>query len=70
MPVYNGGDLLSQAIESILSQDFQDIELIISDNCSTDNTEEVCLKYRKMDKRIRYHRFEENLGGQSTLKMC
>ena len=62
LPVYNGGRLLSQAIESILSQDFENIQLIISDNCSTDNTEEICLKYQKMDKRIRYHRFEENLG--------
>ncbi len=68
LPVYNGGKFLSQAIESILSQDFQDIELIISDNCSTDNTEEICFKYRKMDERIRYHRFEENLGGAINFK--
>ena len=63
LPVYNGGNLLTQAIESILSQDFQNIELIISDNCSTDNTEEICLKYQTMDKRIKYHRLEENLGA-------
>ena len=68
LPVYNGGNLISQAIESILSQDFQDIELIISDNCSTDNTEEVCLKYQKMDKRIKYHRLEENLGIEPNFK--
>jgi glycosyltransferase involved in cell wall biosynthesis len=42
--------------------------LIISDNCSTDNTEEVCLKYQKIDKRIKYHRFEENLGGGINFK--
>jgi glycosyltransferase involved in cell wall biosynthesis len=63
LPVYNGGTLLGQAIESILSQDFQDIELIISDNCSTDNTEEICLRYQKMDERIKYHRLEINLGA-------
>lgn len=63
LPVYNGGNFLSQAIESILSQDFQDIELIISDNCSTDNTEEICLRYQKMDERIKYHRLEINLGA-------
>ena len=62
LPVYNGGTLLSQAIESILSQDFENIQLIISDNCSTDNTEEVCLKYQTMDKRVRYHRLGENWG--------
>ena len=65
LPVYNGGELVGQAIESILSQDYEDIELIISDNCSTDNTEEICLKYQKMDKRVRYYRFEANLGGKN-----
>ncbi len=65
LPVYNGGKMLSEAIESILSQDFEDIELIISDNCSTDNTMETCLQYQKADKRIRYYRFEENLGGKN-----
>jgi len=63
LPVYNGGNLLSQAIESILSQDFENIQLIISDNCSSDNTEEICLRYQKMDERIKYHRLEENLGA-------
>ncbi len=60
--VYNGGELLSQAIESILSQDFQDFELVISDNGSTDATETICNRYRKADDRIRYSRFSENLG--------
>ncbi|HUT72264.1 MAG TPA: glycosyltransferase [Desulfatiglandales bacterium] len=66
LPVYNGGRLLSQAIESILSQDFENIQLIISDNCSTDNTEEICLKYQKMDKRVHYYRLEENLGASKN----
>ena len=66
LPVYNGDEFLGQAIESILSQDFENIQLIISDNCSTDNTEEICLEYQKMDKRIRYHRLEENLGGHTN----
>ena len=68
LPVYNGGNLLSQAIESILSQDFENIQLVISDNCSTDNTEEICLKYKTMDKRIKYHRLEENLGIEVNFK--
>ncbi|HEC98959.1 MAG TPA: glycosyltransferase [Proteobacteria bacterium] len=62
LAVYNGGKLLPQAIESILAQDFGDFELIISDNCSTDQTEKVCLHYQSMDRRIRYSRFGENLG--------
>ncbi|MBN1381298.1 MAG: glycosyltransferase [Deltaproteobacteria bacterium] len=62
LPVYNGGDLLPQAIESILSQDFGDLELIISDNCSNDKTEEVCRHYQAKDKRVRYYRMDETLG--------
>ncbi|NVM21089.1 MAG: glycosyltransferase [Desulfobacterales bacterium] len=63
LPVYNGGAMLGEAIESILSQDFDDIELIISDNGSTDSTQKMCCKYQKMDRRIHYYRFEENLGA-------
>ena len=40
MPVYNGERFIAQAIESILSQTFRDLELIISDNASTDATEQ------------------------------
>ncbi len=67
LAVYNGGEFLGQAIDSILSQDFQNIELIISDNSSSDNTEEICLEYQKMDNRLRYHRLEENLGAKKNL---
>jgi hypothetical protein len=63
LPVYNGGNLLPQAIESILAQDMEDFELIISDNGSSDQTQEVCLDYQRMDQRIRYHRLNENLGA-------
>jgi len=61
--VYNGGKYLAEAIESILMQDFEDFELIISDNNSSDQTSEICDKYRKIDKRIRYVRLKENIGG-------
>lgn len=63
LPVYNGGRLLPHAIESILAQDFDDFELLISDNCSTDETAEVCLDYQRRDERVRYYRFDENRGG-------
>ena len=45
MPVYNGERYIAQAIESILSQTFRDLELIICDNASTDGTEEICREY-------------------------
>ena len=63
MPVRNGENFIREAIDSILAQTFKDFELIISDNASTDKTQEICKKYAKKDKRIRYYRNKKNLGG-------
>lgn len=63
MPVYNGEPFLEEAIDSILSQTFEDFELIISDNASIDRTEEICAGYVARDPRIRYFRQERNLGA-------
>lgn len=62
LPVYNGKNYLGKAIDSILSQTFSDFELIISDNASTDSTEEICREYAKKDSRVHYHRNEKNVG--------
>ena len=63
LPVYNGERFLKEAIESILSQTFQDFELIISDNASTDRTREICAAFVARDRRVRYFRNEVNLGA-------
>lgn len=63
LPVYNGAMYLRQAIDSILAQTFVDFELVICDNASTDETEEICLDYARRDPRVRYHRNETNIGG-------
>lgn len=63
IPVYNGENYLEQALDSILAQSFQDFEVIISDNASTDRTEEICRAYAKKDARVRYHRNEKNIGS-------
>ena len=63
MPVYNGSDFLPHALESLLSQDYENFELIISDNNSTDSTQKICLDYMAKDKRIRYVRNETNVGA-------
>ena len=63
MPVYNGERFLENALNSILTQTFIDFELIISDNGSSDRTEEICRHYAEADERIRYFRNEENLGA-------
>ncbi len=66
MPVYNGARFLEQAIDSILAQTADDIELIISDNCSTDATPALCAAYCRHDKRVRYIRNERNLGAAAN----
>ncbi len=63
LPVYNGEVYLRDAIDSILNQDFTDFELIISDNASSDSTQEICREYEKRDSRIHYIRTEQNLGA-------
>lgn len=62
MPVYNGQRFLPLAIDSLLAQTFADFELILSDNASTDNTEQICRGYAARDPRIRYVRNQTNLG--------
>lgn len=63
MPVYNGEPYLEEAIRSILSQSYGDFEFIISDNASTDRTEQICRDYASQDNRIVYTRNKENLGA-------
>ncbi len=62
MPVYNDVKFLSGALDSILAQSFTDFELIISDDCSTDGSQDICLKYANIDSRIIYIRQNKNLG--------
>ena len=63
LPVYNGQTYLAESIEALLGQSYEDFELIISDNASTDDTADICHRYEKDDPRIRYFRQEHNIGG-------
>jgi glycosyltransferase involved in cell wall biosynthesis len=63
LPVYNGQNYLAESIEALLGQSYEDFELIISDNASTDDTADICRHYEKEDSRIRYFRQEHNIGG-------
>jgi glycosyltransferase involved in cell wall biosynthesis len=62
MPVFNAEKYISEALDSLLAQTFTDFELIISDNASTDNTQEVCQEYEKKDSRVIYIRQPINIG--------
>lgn len=68
MPVYNGEQYIEEAIKSILNQTYKDFELIISDNASTDKTQEFCKKYSKSDCRIRYFIQKQNMGAMNNFQ--
>lgn len=62
IPSFNYANFLPEAIESVLSQTYQDFEIIVVDNSSTDNTVEVVNSYIKKDSRIKLYVNEENIG--------
>lgn len=62
LPVYNGGEFLRPAVESILAQTWEDFDFIIIDNCSTDASYEILEDYAGKDNRIRLYRNEKNVG--------
>jgi glycosyltransferase involved in cell wall biosynthesis len=70
LPVYNGEKYLAGAIDSILNQTYGDLELVISDNASTDTTREICLDFASRDGRIRYYRQDHNVGVGPNHDSC
>ena len=62
IPVYNGELSIKKCIESVLSQTYENFELIISDNASTDSTPDICKEFLKKDDRITFVRQNENMG--------
>lgn len=61
LPVYNGANFIRQAIDSVLAQTYTNWTFLIVDNCSTDNTAEICKPYLA-DSRFKYVLNETNLG--------
>lgn len=61
MPSWNTGKFIAESIQSVIDQTYENWELIIVDDCSTDNTDEVVAKFT--DKRIRYFKNEKNSGA-------
>ena len=70
LPVYNGEQFLSSALAALLRQDHENIEVIISDNASTDGTEEICRRMAGTDSRISYHRAPRNRGLAWNWNRC
>ncbi len=61
MPTYNCAKFIKETIESVLNQTYENWELVIVDDCSNDNTEEIVESFN--DKRIKYHKLEKNSGA-------
>lgn len=63
LPVFNGERFFRPCIESLLAQTYPHVEIIISDNASTDATPTICAEFARRNERIRYVRAEENRGA-------
>ena len=66
MPLYNAENYVSEAIESVRSQTYEDWELIVIDDCSTDSSKSIVVAYAEMDLRIHVHSNDRNLGAAFT----
>lgn len=69
MAVYNEEKFLRQAVESLLAQDYPNFDVTISDNASTDSTQDICMEYEARDPRVRYHRNETNVGATENFNI-
>ncbi|WP_138429435.1 glycosyltransferase family 2 protein [Fodinibius saliphilus] len=69
IPTYNRADgYLKNALESALQQTYPNIEIIVSDNCSPDNTEKLINSYK--DERIKYFKHKKNIGANNNFNFC
>lgn len=66
VPVYNEEKFIRETLDSVINQDYKNIEILISDNASSDGTSSICLEYAEKDHRIRYHRHQENTGAANN----
>lgn len=70
IPTYNRKNLLSRAILSALDQDYQNLEIVVCDNASTDGTEEIMLEMINKYPKVKYFRNEQNAGMVANWKLC
>jgi hypothetical protein len=63
LPVHNAARYLREALDSLLGQEYPNVEVIVSDNASDDATQQICTDYAGRDSRLLYHRVERNMGA-------
>lgn len=69
-PVFNEEEHLPRALDSILGQDYEHLEVIVCDNASTDRTVEIAREYERRDPRVTLHRNERNEGSVANFNRC
>ncbi|MBR1791235.1 MAG: glycosyltransferase family 2 protein [Bacteroidaceae bacterium] len=70
MPSYNAARYIAASIDSILAQTYQNWELVITDDCSTDGTRQILADYARRDERVRVFLLESNMGSGHTRNRC
>jgi glycosyltransferase involved in cell wall biosynthesis len=70
IPVFNRAQLIGRAIESALNQTYSNIEVIVVDNASTDDTYNVAKRYAQQDRRVRVYQNIENIGPVRNWRRC
>jgi len=68
LPTFNRAPKLKRAIETVLGQTYQNLELVISDNASTDGTQQLCEEFSRRDKRVKYFRQPTNHGAVANFR--
>lgn len=66
VPVFNGARYLEECLDSVVAQTYDNLEILISDNASTDRTPAICRAYCERDPRIRYFRQQQNIGAAAN----
>ena len=70
VPVYKVEQYLDKCVESLTAQTYRDLEFIICDDASTDETWEILQRYEKLDKRVLCFQNRENIGLGASLNRC
>jgi glycosyltransferase involved in cell wall biosynthesis len=69
IPTYNGEATIREAIESVASQMTEEVEVVVCDNASTDNTAHIVEEYSQQHQNIKYFRNSKNIGGSQNMNM-
>lgn len=70
IPTYNRAQKLQLAVNALFNSTYKNLEIIISDNASSDDTENVCRALEKLDRRIKYYRHSENRGPTANFEFA